>query len=376
VRCTFHTNRGQGGHIIILEEAAYIKPELVYQVVLPVLSTGASLLAISTISPDADNMLKQLVSAKNARGMPIIHTINMEMVCETCKRAGKDLTCAHLLGQIPAWQQRGRHADIQAMMATQESTFLVEMRGVESDEFTKPAFDVAAMRNFAAQYYTHDGGEIRHIFIGVDPAAGGAKSEYAVVSAFYTSTQQLVVCGAEAGSHRDNADCASMLINHIIGVRRDVPGAQNARIVFIPESNLGFMAMSATDEIRRAGLRDICVMREDDNRAGIKTNRALKEVMAMAFNLKLMHGNAFLLDRFVCVGEGRTPEDMRDEVVMQLRNFSKIVKPPRDPRAGQPTVHYSGKAGYGFDDLTMALLLLNVLQPKFWTSEDMYGAWH
>ena len=54
--------------------------EVVYQVVLPVLSTGASLLAISTIAPEADNMLKQLVEAKDVHGKPIIKTINLEMV--------------------------------------------------------------------------------------------------------------------------------------------------------------------------------------------------------------------------------------------------------------------------------------------------------
>ncbi len=64
--------------------------------VLPVLSTGASLLAISTIAPEADNMLKQLVEAKDVHGVNIIKTINLEMVCAACKRGGDELTCKHV----------------------------------------------------------------------------------------------------------------------------------------------------------------------------------------------------------------------------------------------------------------------------------------
>ncbi len=321
-------------------------------------------------------MLKQLVDAKNVHGVPIIKTINLEMVCQACKRSGDELTCKHMLGMLPRWQSTGRHADVQALMATQESTFLVEMRGVESDAFTTPAFDVGGIRDLCEKRYVHDGSDIRHIFIGLDPAAGGAKSDYAIVSAFYTNTDQLVICGAEAGTYRENTQCASLLINHIMGVRRNLPGAQNARAVFIPESNLAFEALWATDEIRRSGLRDVCVMREDANRAGVKTNRDLKVTMAMALNMKVVRRNAFVLDKFVSIGEGRTPEQILDELLAQLKQYSRIVKPPRDPRAGQPVVSYSGKSGYGHDDLAIAVQLLNVLQPKFWTDTATYGSWH
>lgn len=355
-----------------------------YQVVLPVLSTGASLLAISTIAPESDNMLKQLVNAKNSRGLPIIRTINLEMVCERCKRRGRELKCTHMLGMIPSWQSRGRHSDIQAMMATQEDTFLVEMRGIESDQFTKPAFDIAGMRDFGTKYHTHDGSDIRHIFIGVDPAAGGAKSDYAIVSGYYTGTRsgkgeasQLVICGAEFGNYKENTECASLLINHMMAVRRNVPGAEHARIVFIPESNLAFEALWATDEIRRSGIRDICVMKEDANRAGIKTNRELKEVMALAFNRRLIKRRVHLLDKFVCIGDNTTPWETRDKLVMEFRNYSRIVRPPRDGRSGaQPAVFYSGKNGYGFDDMCIALQLLNVMHKTFFDKTDMYGDWH
>ena len=372
-----HTNRGTGGDAAILEEAAYVRPELVYQVVLPTLSTGCSLIAISTISPDESNFLSKMVEAKDARGNPLLNTLNMKMVCETCERRGLELTCKHKLGQLPQWQQRGRHDDIQRLMATQgdESTFLVEMRGIVADGQKKPAFNAKAMRELMTgteKIYVHDGSDIRHIFVALDPHGGGAQSEYAVTSAFYIG-EKMIICGAEAGSYTEQRSCANLLAHHIMALRK-IPGAEASRIVFIPESNLGFEALWATQHLAMTGLTDnLRVMQEDANRAGVKTNRTLKHDMVVAFNMRLNMGNVYTMADFVSVGDSKhTPEEMRDRLLGQLKDFMRIVKPPRDPYHGSPTVSYSGKDGHGFDDLCMSLLLGHTMRSVFWSNQEKY----
>ncbi len=361
---------------MILEEAAYIRPELVYQVVLPVLSTGASLIAISTIAPEEDNLLKTLVNAKNTRGQPVIRCINLKMVCDRCIRLGKELTCPHLLGQIPRWQEKGRHADVQALMKTQQDTFLVEMRGTESNMYSTPAFDRGGVMALRDSSYKPDGSDIRQIFIGIDPAAGGAKSEYAILSVFYTNSDQMVLCGAEAGSWTETSDCCGALINHILAIREQVPGGKNAHIVIVPESNLAMEALWAWGMIQRSGIHDICTMREDANKVGVRTSKATKVLMALALNFKIVRRNVFIMDNFVSVSDdNRTGEDMRDALVDQLKQYMKHVKPPRDPKHNDATVSYSGKSG-GFDDLAIAVQLVNMLQPRFWSDETQYGRWH
>jgi hypothetical protein len=353
-----------------------VKPELVYQVVLPVLSTGASLIAISTIAPEADNMLKQLVAAKDGRGKPVIHTINLEMVCGRCKRSGLELKCKHKLGQLPRWQTGGRHADVQALMKTQESTFLVEMRGIESNAHTRPAFDQAGVRDLCTTYYKHDGSDIRHIFVGIDPAAGGELSDYAIVSAFFTKSDQLVICGAETAKFRDNLHAVELMVNHVMSLRRNIRGANDARIVFVPESNLATEHIWGMREVRNSGLGQFCVMREDRNRVGTRTSKELKQAMAEALNQKIVRRNIFILDGFVCICDGLSTEDMLDKLMDQMKNYSRIVKPPRDQHHGNPVVSYTGKTGYGHDDMVIAIQLLNVMQIAFWTKPENYGEYY
>ena len=379
MRCAY-TNRGTGGDAAILEEAAYIRPDLVYQVVLPVLNTGCALIAISTVSPDQSNFLAKMVQARDGRGNPVLNTIDLKLVCDSCLLRDLALKCKHMLGQLPAWQQRGRHETIQKLMETddQSDTFLVEMRGVTSDGMKKPAFDPTAVRELRESpdyIWTPSGGDIKHIFVALDPSAGGAQSEYAVVSAFEGPNDELVICGAEAGEYKEQRSCASMLINHLIALRRDVPGAANARIVFIPESNLGFEALWVTDEIRRCGFTGQWrVMIEDANRGGVKTNRPLKHSMVLNMNMRLARRRVYRMSQFVSVGDsGVTPDAICDRLMDQLKDFMRKVKPPRDLDHGMPTVSYSGKGGYGKDDLCMSLLILDIMRNRFWSDREKYG---
>lgn len=380
--CAGHTNRGGGGQIALLEEAAYINPNLVFQVVLPTLSTGCSLICISTVSSDESNFLAKLVAARDARGNPVIFTLDLKMVCDRCIRAGAELSCKHMLGQLPAWQQRGRHDTIQRLMGTNEDVFLTEVRGLVTDAKKTPAFDPTAMTNLMEnpdRIWTPDGSDIRHIFVGLDPAAGGSQSEYAVVSAFYGKNDEMVICGAEAGAYREQRSCAGLLINHIMSIKKNVPGAANARIVFIPESNLAFESLWITDAMARCGLgEDWRVMFEDSNRAGVKTSRELKHLMVLNLNAKLVLGRVYTMSHFVSIGDSeRTPEDMREHLLKQMAHYSRKVKPPRDKDHGSPTVSYSGKDGIGFDDLCIAVQLLDLMRNRFWADPDgKYKAFH
>jgi hypothetical protein len=263
-------------------------------------------------------------------------------------------------------------------MATEPDTFMVEMRGVVMDGLSQPAFDPTAVRNLMADpkfVWHHDGSTISHIFVALDPCAGGERSEYAVVSAFYSVHDELVICGAEAGKYREPGACTSLLINHLMALRRDIPGAEGARIVFIPESNLAWEAIWAVAEIQRSGIGDHWrVMREDDNRAGVKVNNNMKHLMVLNMNMRLTLGRVFRLDPFVSIGDsGRSPEEMCEHLLTQLKDFKRKVKPPRDPHHGKALVSYSGKDGYGFDDLCMAFLLLDVMKNHFYSNTVKYG---
>ncbi len=256
------------------------------------------------------------------------------------------------------------------------STFLTEMRGLASDANIRPAFDQGGIRDLMTNWYKHDGSAISHIFVGVDPAAGGALSDYAIVSAFFTESDQLVICGAETAKGQDNAINVALIIQHVMALRRLIPGAADSRIVMVPESNLATEHIWGTREMRHSGLGQYAVMREDNNRVGTRTSKELKHTMAILLNTKIVRRNIFVLDGFVSIVDGSSTEDMLDKLLDQMKNYSRIVKPPRDKHHGSALVSYTGKSGHGHDDLVISIQLLNVMQPIFWTKKEDYLQYH
>ncbi len=279
-------------------------------------------------------------------------------------------------------------------MKDEEATFLTEvtfhisppiffspnsvskMRGVSTDAYIKPAFDQAGVADLCKNWFNHDGSAIRHLFVAVDPAAGGALSDYAIVSAFFTKEDQLVICGAETHKGKDNSLNAALVIQHIMALRRLIKGASDARVVFVPESNLATEHMWATREMRHSGLGQFCVMREDNNNVGTRTTKELKHTMALLLNTKIVRRNIFVLNGFVSVVDGSSTEDMLNKLLDQMKNYSRIVKPPRDKHHGSAIVSYTGKSGHGHDDLVIAIQLLNAMHGPFWSKIAEYGQYH
>lgn len=148
---------------------------------------------------------------------------------------------------------------------------------------------------------------------------------------------------------------------------RKIPGLESCNIIFIPESNLGFEALWVSRELKHSGLDRIFVMNEDDNRAGVRMNNDLKRYMAILLNEKLRSHSLKLYDKFVTLGEKNTPQLMIKDLFNQLQNYSRIIKPSKDPHK-PPVELYRGKDGYGYDDHVIALQLIAIMVNRFRTS--------
>lgn len=65
-------------------------------------------------------------------------------------------------------------------------------------------------------------------------------------------------------------------------------GLENAKIVFIPESNLAWEGTHQSKLLKKSGVRaKVITMYEDGNRAGIRTNADLKRAMALSLKKKI-----------------------------------------------------------------------------------------
>lgn len=361
-----------------MEEMAHADDKQFFQVVAPTLSTGAAFIGITTISPDGDlNFVNRLIRTKNKNGESIFRVINVKMVCDACEAKGEAMECKHRMGMLPYWQESKRHDDIEAMMGTESSTFLVEMRGISEDEFTQPAFDpsdVSKLRDDLSTFsLASEPFSPRHVFVCIDPAAGGKKSEYAIVSSVY-HRGRMVIVGADAGKWRRPEFAMTMLINHIIQVRR-LPGFENSTAVIIPESNLGFEGMWTEQEVKRSRLSGVCVMEEDDNRAGFRQNDHTKANMAKAFDLHLRDRRVMFLTEMVCLSENITASDMREKITTQLEDYSMITMPSKQVH-GTTRFKFSGKQGNGFDDLAIATQMSPMMTIRFFGDRVKYGEFY
>jgi hypothetical protein len=174
--------------------------------------------------------------------------------------------------------------------------------------------------------------------------------------------------------HIEPQDSISLLIAHMHNIRK-IEGFGGAKMVIVPESNLGFEAIWVQHEVNRSGIGDICVMREDDNRAGVRVNNQFKHLMAQSLNAKIREGSIYFHEKFLCIGDSQNPESMRNEIVQQLLGYSRIVKPSNN-KYGRPTETYCGKAGGGYDDHAIALQLNLVMHRRFMEKSQVYSQWY
>jgi hypothetical protein len=102
-------NRGyQSFDGIIVDEAAYVQPEVYSRVVLPVLRLmGTTGVFLSSLNQDEENYFTQLAKIKNRKGDLAFNVVALEWTCAACKRKGEK-TCPHLSYNIPAWFDNDR----------------------------------------------------------------------------------------------------------------------------------------------------------------------------------------------------------------------------------------------------------------------------
>lgn len=361
----------------IIEEAAHTSVDMFYKVIVPTLVTGAALLAITTLGGE-NNFISIMLKKLTPQGTPLFKYIEFKDVCERCERLGlkEKAQCKHLLGDRPHFHNLKSHRQVESIMQENFETYMVEVKNIEVNNNVIPAFDRSCVTDILeVKPLYRDNHHIRHVFVAVDPACGGTRSKYAIVSCIYPDhIRDVVIVGSESAQYREPISQASLLINHIIALRK-VPGLESAVIVFIPESNLGFEAIHQAFKLKNSGLSGICVMNEDDNRAGVKINNDIKRLMVKTLEAKINKKKLRFHANFVVTHSGSSVPDIKRELISQLENYSRIIIP--SPNLYEPPKEkYSGKMGYGFDDMAIALQLNCLMKRTFFTKPEVYKSYY
>lgn len=182
------TTRGVGGDLIILEEAGFMKEQIWYENIVPLLGVNdTALIGISTPPEEMGNYYLRLFDCKDEEGHDIFETIKVELQCADCieKRATR---CPHKVIQPPAWKSEKRRMMQEAIYANHPLYYLREVLGIPIpsdihvfaghavDEFISPAF--LPMSPTTALLPDPMGPErAKFVFIGIDPCGGGTQSD-------------------------------------------------------------------------------------------------------------------------------------------------------------------------------------------------------
>lgn len=189
------------GDVIILEEAAYCDPQLIGEVVVPLLAMQSScLLCISTLL-ERGNHYSRMFELKSATGDPLFETMTISLVCEACMKTDAPEKCTHMLHEMPRWLSSQKLETVKMLLSDDSAMLLRESMGVSADS-TQRAFasadieafvERARVRSEVFEHSVKEGlGKPCYVLLAVDPSGGGS-SAFAVASVTQLTSGMLVV---------------------------------------------------------------------------------------------------------------------------------------------------------------------------------------
>ena len=96
--------QGTTAHVVVMEEAAFMKPSVVYKVIIPLMAVkDTAILAIST-PEDEGNYYSVLLSLLNDDGTTVFKTLAVGLSCDACRAEGKASECSHKSSDLPSWK--------------------------------------------------------------------------------------------------------------------------------------------------------------------------------------------------------------------------------------------------------------------------------
>ena len=382
------TTRGATGDIILLEEAAMMKPDFVLNVVVPIaIMKRNSLLCISTLKGEG-NFYSTWNDLRAEDGSKIFNSFTFYLACDECIEKGEAETCPHKAHERPAWVSLEKQTILQRIYKAMDREDLArqEITGMNVN-YNQRAFDEKAIKAiFHAPLITPEQLVLPEtVFVSFDPCMGGKGSDFGLCSAVF-DRGTMVITGLEAVSAETEMDYMPLAVEHLLQLRRRA-GFKRVGFVLLVESNLRFPAQNLVRYIldhvpfcavKRKDGYDISSVQVGRS-VGVLTAPQVKELMYVAFRNVLLGDQIRFSSEFVTVGRENPDENeegatfrIQKALWKQLRTYNILTKFPTQPGFGNMVKSYSGKAGGMKDDLAIVAQLCNYWG-RLCLQEDDYG---
>ena len=364
--------RGQGGDIIICEEAAFVNENTQFDAILPVLAVAkCAWLNISTPSKRSDDLFTMLMNNG------VIRKLKIEQACSTCIAAGETEKCNHLQDDIPPWQSEENRNFLKGLYERRRVQFQREMQSVTSMVRPECFNEVKVRQVFTCPRGGLGGGARQHVFVAIDPAAGsqsseGRGSDWAVVS---ITKPDCTIVGAEAIDVTGKGSSYEKLILNHIRLLLEIPELGSAYVVIILENNYGGVALAhLLESIQLAFPGRVVIMSEKEEKQGVWTSAEAKREMMGQLQIAFDMNQVQIADCFVT--QHAKPAELVKDFMDQCLNYKEVREEYKGPLQDKLKIRFTGKTSDGMrDDLCMALQLAWWWRSQFVSDRQRYGRW-
>ena len=182
------TNRGIPYDVVYVDEAAFIKVEMLSKVVVPLLvRPGRCLFMTSTPHTDPSNHFTKLLTADGGK---LIDVVILSLVCNACSAMrGFDGACPHRQSLLSEDVKSSRARLTEAILKciSDEATVQTELQGRPSIE-TSAAFNPSAIKDLqdaraVFPEFTSEEAKPKYMFMCIDPTGGGP-SDFAIICGY------------------------------------------------------------------------------------------------------------------------------------------------------------------------------------------------
>lgn len=168
--------RGQGSDVVIIDEMAYVKPILFYDIILPLFGVEkTTFVGISTQS-GSWNFFTQLLGLQGEDGVNIFNTHVVRMVCDRCLSRRDPDKCDHMAHELPPWKKGEKDKYVRAIYGDQKQSLRAEHLGIidGAEKCIFPVEGIKALRELP--YFNYREFMYRkpsYVFVACDPNGGG-----------------------------------------------------------------------------------------------------------------------------------------------------------------------------------------------------------
>ncbi len=207
-----HTLRGvDADDLVIIDEMAYIDPDLFYEVILPLIGVSRTrIMGISTPTKDRFNFFHRMIQLRYpGTDDPVFKTYLVEVVCKYCKRMKQHSSCRHELHKLPEWKSASKLEIIKLIygpdredMEARENLgmMLADRDNIFEEGWLANLEKRVCWNNFNPVYAP------KVIFMACDPNAGG-RSQLAIVSMAYIMEMLVVSARFIRGTFGSRRGC-------------------------------------------------------------------------------------------------------------------------------------------------------------------------